>query len=266
MPLPQWVDGYRDEIARDLKREEMSESHPKHLVSWCDATEHFEFVALHIAAADDALVFTDPPFFTGKRFLWHEEGVAPPTLAFHDQELSNDEQVAFHLKWMGGYAQARLQVRFAVFGDMLSEGALRSAAQELGLPLRAEIILKEQGRETVRRDYRKGYFFEHIKLLVFGNDPVCAPVELPQGFLGAPNSRSVWTGVSSRGFDSGYPTEKSFDLASAVVKWLAPSTQTPVIDPFAGSGALIRAARQLGHPTIALDISQSAVKYLVHSL
>jgi hypothetical protein len=234
-----------------------------HLVSRCDAITHFEMIASIFANTDDALVFTDPPFFTGKQFWWDTQRVGIPTLAYHDYQLSHEKQVEFHRSWIEGYVKSRKSVRFAIFGDMLSEVALRYTFSLLGIPLRAEIILREQGQGTIRREYRKGFFFEHVKLMIFTAAPLSPPKVIPAEFFAAIDARSVWTNANSRSFDSGYPTEKSLEIASAVVRWLAPDEGTLVIDPFAGSGSLIRAARRLGHSTIGLDESQAAIDYIL---
>jgi hypothetical protein len=202
------------------------------------------------------LVLTDPPFFTGKSFFWSETNA----IAYDDARLSRKGQQLFHRGWITPYENAQLPVRFAIFCDLMCEGPIRTVFDRLDVPLRSEIIFGEEGAGAVRREYREGLFFEHIKLLVFSRSHVSPPRGPRSALCVNPEYRSIWSEKSIRGFDTGYPTEKSQDVLRGLIEWLAVSKKTIVVDPFAGSGSTLRAASRLGLTSFGSDISKDAVE------
>jgi site-specific DNA-methyltransferase (adenine-specific) len=63
------------------------------------------------------------------------------------------------------------------------------------------------------------------------------------------------TAVSPASVPGGHPFPKPPDLMSALIQWVTDECDT-VLDPFAGSGTTLRAAKDLGRKSIGIEISE----------
>lgn len=71
-------------------------------------------------------------------------------------------------------------------------------------------------------------------------------------------SSNVWMDVSTRGEETGYPTEKHEDLLNRIINWLSNEGDI-VLDAFAGSGTTLAVAEKLGRRWIGIDCGKLSI-------
>ena len=74
--------------------------------------------------------------------------------------------------------------------------------------------------------------------------------------------RQMWSGLLRAGESNVarsaklHPHEKPVELMRFVIEYAEPDRRLPIIDPYCGSGSVLRAAKDLGYPAIGIEIEE----------
>jgi site-specific DNA-methyltransferase (adenine-specific) len=220
------------------------------------------------------LVYLDPPFGTGKRFfLLASDALGESIVAYVDPV---ETERVFHRR-----ARSLLRaVRRALRPDgvvVLQADSNRSAHYRLhlerafgGANFWGEWIVRAGvSRQGLREQHSAGVTPAHHSLIVFGVRPLPfrsagRRADGPWSHPATPELwNTLWLDIDTRGYESGYPTEKSVALMQRLVDWLTVQGDL-VLEPFGGSGNLSITALGCGRRAALADVSEVAVRVAWH--
>ena len=250
-----------------------------------DTPSRVHVVAAAVLQADEAevvgqvrgaaLVYSDPPFGSGKQFMMvgrghpNDRSIEHP--AYDDplrSDLTSDQLESFVERVLAACADDGF---VALHLDSNHAWRYRSALEAAGSPdlVCSEIVVRSGSRDARPRDHvARSLTPTHNSIWIAGRTPpprkripeydanscpggrrgVVTPETLPD---------TLWCDLDVRGRETGYPTEKSRALAARLVDWLAPPDSL-VVETHAGSGTVSLIALETGRRSISVDVSAAA--------
>lgn len=199
-------------------------------------------------------LFTDPPYSSGGQFRSdRNQSVTQKyvqTGAQHagvrDFEGDNRDQRSF-LAWMMMWTNAARRScqpgsPFAVFTDWRQLPTMTDAVQAGGWVWRGVAVWdKGHTRPT------PGRFVPQAEYVIFGSDGPMDQREIyPPG---------VFSTSAPKGDDRIHPTQKPVEAMRWVLS-IADPERGPILDPFAGSGTTLRAAKDLGLKAVGIEVDE----------
>jgi site-specific DNA-methyltransferase (adenine-specific) len=109
--------------------------------------------------------------------------------------------------------------------------------------------------EYVRPHYKGRILYTNDVAYVFGSAPAW------KRGAGVIPGRFIQTDAAKR--PPGHPCPRQYQHVRWLVRWFADG---PVLDPFAGTGTTLRAAKDLGYPAIGIEIDERYVEIAVRRL
>ena len=208
----------------------------------------------------DALV-TDPPYSSGGAF--RGDRAADPIAKYRG---NIDGQIVRHLDsfagdtrdqrawmaWVGAWGYQAFRVMAPsrpalIFCDWRQVGAAIDAVQVAGFVYRG-LLTWDKTAGAGGRPLR-GRFRQHSEFIVWGSS---GPMDDPSTeFPG-----SVITVASEPHTTREHPTQKPAELLGELLRVVPADSTRPVLDPFAGSGSTLVAAKQIGRRAIGVELSE----------
>jgi len=212
-------------------------------------------------ASVDAVV-TDPPYSSGGMFRsdrsgdpavkyrgWSHNGDGSrraPTAEYGSFAGDNRDQWAW-LRWVTAWSWQTLRVtrpggHSFMFTDWRQLPAATDASQFGGWTWRG-IVVWDKG---IARPIR-GKFRNHLEYVIWStNGPATEAGGYPSALISVPTVGPE---------DRQHVTEKPAQLLRALLQVVGPGSLT-ILDPFMGSGTTLRAAKDLGHRAIGIEIEE----------
>ena len=208
----------------------------------------------------DALI-TDPPYSSGGAFrgdraadpLTKYRGNIDGQIVRHLDSFAGDtrDQRAW-MAWVGawGYEAFRAMAPSRpalMFCDWRQVGAAIDASQVAGFVYRGLLTWDKTAGAGGRP--MRGRFRQHSEFIVWGSS---GPMDDPSSeFPG-----SIITVVSEPHNTREHPTQKPVGLLAELMRVVPADSDRPVLDPFAGSGSTLVAAKQLGRRAIGVELDE----------
>jgi site-specific DNA-methyltransferase (adenine-specific) len=222
--------------------------------------EAFEVLGELPASSIDALI-TDPPYSSGGAFrgdrsadpLAKYRGNIDGQIMRHLDSFAGDtrDQRAW-MAWVGAWGYRALRVLAPsrpalMFCDWRQVGAAIDAVQVAGFVYRGLLTWDKTAGAGGRP--MKGRFRQHSEFIVWGSS---GPMDDPStDFPG-----SIITVTSEPHTTRDHPTQKPVGLLEKLMQVVPTASTRPILDPFAGSGSTLVAAKALGRRAIGVEIEE----------
>lgn len=236
---------------------------------WCEVLPTDAATTL-ASAGKCALAYLDPPFGSGKRFFLGPGNGQDGREAFNDPILDLETSLGDATALAEAASQAIADQGIVVVHTDINRSAHFRLAFDRVLGLRSfrgEVIVRSGARdEQPRPDLSGALTATHNTLLLFSRAPLpraLLPEYLPEHCQGRRPTiglgfvDTLWCDLTVRGYETGYPTEKSRAFAERLLKWLT-HPGDHIVEPFGGSATLSCLALERGCRVTVGDTGNTA--------